>query len=459
MRQDLKTQMIILASGSGQRFGGKLPKQYVKIAGKTVLEHTIDRIERCRSIASVIIVVNQDYYEYVNELILKNQFFKVKKIVCGGDTRQESSYAGICACDEDTVNVLLHDAIRPFVSEKIIEKTVKALSSYEAVDVAIPCADTVIRINEENCIADIPPRNFLRRGQTPQGFRLSLIKEAYRRFRADGSVSVTDDCGLITHYGLADVYVVDGEEQNIKITYKEDAYLADKLFQIHSMSLLKNEEEGTSWKDKTAVIFGHTSGIGRDIYETIQSRGGHVYGYARSDGTDIRCYEDVERALKETCRREGKIDYVVNTAAILEIVKLEAMTPQEIAYMMEVNYMGAVHVTKAALPYLKETRGSLLLFTSSSYTRGRAMYSMYSSSKAAVVNFMQAVSEEVYADGIRINVLNPERTDTPMRRRNFGLEPEGSLLESKRVAEAALRVLSTSLTGQVVDVRRADEGE
>ena len=82
------------------------------------------------------------------------------------------------------------------------------------------------------------------------------------------------------------------------------------------------------------------------------------------------------------------------------------------------------------------------------------MYSIYSSAKAAVVNFAQAMSEEVYEDGIRINVINPERTDTPMRRSNFGIEPKDTLLESKKVAEVTLKTVVSDITGQVIDVRR-----
>ena len=84
------------------------------------------------------------------------------------------------------------------------------------------------------------------------------------------------------------------------------------------------------------------------------------------------------------------------------------------------------------------------------------MYSTYSSSKAAVVNFVQAMAEELYEDGIRINIMNPERTDTPMRRNNFGIEAAETLLKSKRVAEATLEAVLTNMTGQVIDVRRAD---
>lgn len=453
-----KTQMILLAGGKGERFGGELPKQFVKIAGRTVIEHTIDQIEKSEFIDSMIIVINGKFYDYMNDLLLKNHFQKVKKVVIGGKSRQESSYMGICACDEDTDKILFHDAIRPFVSGKILEDVVKALDSYDAVDVAIECADTIIQIDDKKIISNIPKRKYLRRGQTPQGFRKSVIEEAYRRYFADGSLEVTDDCGIVMEYGLADIYVVEGSEQNIKLTYQEDIYLADKLFQIRSVkgnvSSDAKQEMYSALKDKVGVIIGAGGGIGADIQCLLEKNGCTVYGFSRKNGCDINHYEQIQSVLKQVYEKEHKIDYVINTAGELRIGKLESISAGEIDTLIGVDYVGAVKLTKAALPYLRQTKGSLLLFASSSYTRGRAMYSIYSSAKAAIVNFTQAVAEEMAEEGVRINVINPERTDTPMRRKNFGNEDPATLLPSSEVAEVAIAAVSANYTGQVIDVRR-----
>ncbi len=453
-----KTQMILLAGGKGERFGGELPKQFVKIAGRTVIEHTIDQIEKSEFIDSMIIVINGKFYDYMNDLLLKNHFRKVKNVVIGGKTRQESSYMGICACDEDTDKILFHDAIRPFVSGKILEDVVKALDSYDAVDVAIECADTIVQIDDKRIIDNIPKRKYLRRGQTPQGFRKSVIEEAYRRYFADGSLEVTDDCGIVREYDLADIYVVDGSEQNIKLTYQEDIYLADKLFQIRSVRGNTQNERGQdiycALKAKVGVIIGAGGGIGADIQRLLEKHGCTAYGFSRKSGCDINHYEQIEAVLKQVYEKEHRIDYVINTAGELRIGKLESISAEEIDGLIGVDYGGAVKVTKASLPYLRQTKGSLLLFASSSYTRGRAMYSVYSSAKAAIVNFTQAVAEEMAEEGVRVNVINPERTDTPMRRKNFGKEDPATLLSSSVVAEAAIEAVSANYTGQVIDVRR-----
>jgi 2-C-methyl-D-erythritol 4-phosphate cytidylyltransferase len=124
---------------------------------------------------------------------------------------------------------------------------------------------------------------------------------------------------------------------------------------------------------------------------------------------------------------------------------------------IDINYIGSINVAKASIIYLKETSGCMLMFTSSSYTRGRALYSTYSSTKAGIVNLVQALSEELIPDGIRINTINPERTATPMRFKAFGKEPKESLLEASTVAEASLKTLLSDLTGQVIDVRRCNK--
>jgi 2-C-methyl-D-erythritol 4-phosphate cytidylyltransferase len=157
--------------------------------------------------------------------------------------------------------------------------------------------------------------------------------------------------------------------------------------------------------------------------------------------------------LAKVFAETGKIDCIINTAAVLIKKPLAHMSYKDILNSLNVNYLGVINIAKAAEQYLAQTNGSLLLFTSSSYTRGRANYALYSSSKAAVVNFTQAMAEEWATKNIRINCINPERTKTPMRVANFGNEAEDTLLKADYVAEKSLAVLSAEYTGQVVDVK------
>ena len=149
---------------------------------------------------------------------------------------------------------------------------------------------------------------------------------------------------------------------------------------------------------------------------------------------------------------------MIVTAGILNIGRLADVPMEEVIEGVRVNYVAPVVTARLAHQYLSQTKGQLVLFTSSSYTRGRANYSVYSSTKAAVVNLAQALADEWSVDGIRVNVINPERAGTPMRTRAFGQEPEGSLLSSRAVALTTIDVLLSSLTGHVIDVRREEPG-
>ncbi len=448
----IKNYAVILASGKGSRYRNILPKQFEKIAGKSVLVRTVEIFENSDKIDSIIVVVTPEYRGLAENILLKNNYKKVEKLLMGGATRKESSYIGVNSINEDEANVFIHDCARPFLSPQIINNCLKALNSYDAVDVAIPSTDTIIEV-EDNIIKGIPDRSRLMRGQTPQCFKLSVIKKAHDLSK--NNQNFTDDCSLILKYGLGKVYVVKGEIENIKITYPSDIYLADRLFQMRSIPY-PEDLSLDKLKGKVIIIFGGTSGIGKCTASIARKFGASVYVTSDRLRCDVSKYQDVEKFLKDIYKKTGRIDYVINTAGILRMGRLVERNIEDIEQDIRVNYLGSINVVKASVPYLKESKGSIQLYASSSYTRGRALYSTYSSTKAGIVNLIQALSEELYCDNVRINVINPERTATPMRLIAFGKEPKGSLLKPEKVAEASLKTLLSNLTGQVIDVRRSN---
>ncbi len=449
----MKTYAIILAAGRGRRFGSSTPKQFLKLSGKTVIEHTISAFEKHRMIDEIIVVTSPDYVSKVEELILRNSWMKVSKVIIGGETRQESSYFGISSIEEDEAYVLIHDAVRPFVSEKVISDVLESLKKYDAVDVAIPSYDTIIKINDSMIIEDIPSRKYLWRGQTPQAFKLSVIRKAHYLAKEDGFLEATDDCSLVLKYGLADVYVISGEDRNIKITTPLDMYLADKLFQLSMTNLAKLPVDLDVLRGKVGVIFGSSRGIGKSLFQLLKEFDVKVYGFSRRNRCDVKDPKDVRDALESVYQREGAIDFVVLTAAVLRKKPLFSMTYEEVIDQVHTNYVGAINVAKESFDYLKESRGHLVFFSSSSYSRGRGFYSIYSSTKAAIVNLVQALAEEWMDFGIKVNAISPERTATPMRFENFGKEPSESLLSPEEVAFETLKVLTLDITGQVVEVK------
>ena len=235
----MKNVAVILAGGIGARVGGNTPKQLLPLAdGRSVLEHAVSAFELSPYIHEVCIVMHPDYIAYVEQMLLANAWQKVRHIIPGGKERWESSVNAIRAytpyalhATPDT-NLLLHDAARPFVSQEIIARVCEALMEHEAVTVAIPSTDTVYEM-ADNQVARIPQRSTIMRAQTPQAFRLPLIAEAYTKALgadicdeqacAACHLPATDDCGIVhEHMPEIPIYIVEGEEQNKKITFKED---------------------------------------------------------------------------------------------------------------------------------------------------------------------------------------------------------------------------------------------
>jgi 2-C-methyl-D-erythritol 4-phosphate cytidylyltransferase len=455
----MKNLAIILAGGSGSRLKNELPKQFLKLAGKCIIEHTIEKFENHFGIDSIYIITNPLYYDKTMELIKKNSYKKIKKILKGGKTRQESSYIGISAVSDDFENILIHDAVRPFISSDIIDNIIEKLNKYDAIDVAVPSPDTIIRIDENSIIKDIPERKYLRRGQTPQAFKLKLIKKAHELALKEGFSSATDDCSLILKYKLSDIYVVNGSDFNIKITYPIDIHIADKIFQVKNRGILRVEKGKFKEKlrGKVIVVFGGSSGIGKAIVEISKKFGAIPYSFSKRTGTDIRNYDKVKTAFETVRKKEGKIDSVIISSGILDFGFAETMSLEKIEEIVAVNYLGNIYVSKTAVEYLKETSGSLIFFASSSYTRGRTGYSVYSSTKAAIVNFAQAISDEFSKHKIKVNVINPERAATPMRFENFGKEDEKTLLSPEFIAYHTLNIILSDITGQIFDIRVMDE--
>lgn len=223
---------ILLAGGSGQRFGADRPKQFVRIGERTVLEHSLAAFEQSPHIDAILIVSHPQHLDEVGELLPSSQHPKLLAVVAGGAERQDSTLNALRALAQITdspleqIRILIHDAVRPAVSQSIIERVCTALHTHQAANLVVPVTDTLLEVNDNGTTAAMPSRARFRRVQTPQGFHAATLQHAYDVALTDPNFQATDDCGVVFRYlPEVEIVLVEGEQRNIKLTYPEDLHV------------------------------------------------------------------------------------------------------------------------------------------------------------------------------------------------------------------------------------------
>jgi len=243
----MRVVAVVLGGGKGQRIGGPLPKQLLALRGRTLVEHCVAAFEQAPGVDEILVVMARGYTEQVRAMVARGGYRKVMAVIEGGATRPDSTRAALAAIagalgrprrsaagpvaagGPSDCGVLLHDAARPLVDQRIIADCVAALREHEAAGVAVPASDTIV-ITDNGVMRSMPRREALLRCQTPQCFRLPVIARAHELAAADPDFTPTDDCGVVLRYlPDVDVHIVAGSERNIKITYPQDLAVAEAL--------------------------------------------------------------------------------------------------------------------------------------------------------------------------------------------------------------------------------------
>ena len=227
---------ILLAGGSGQRFGADRPKQFVRIGERTVLEHSLAAFEQSPHIDAILIVSHPQHLNEVSELLPSSQHPKLLAVVAGGAERQDSTLNALRALTQITdspleqIRILIHDAVRPAVSQSIIARVCTALHTHQAANLVVPVTDTLLEVNDNGTTAAMPSRARYRRVQTPQGFHAATLQHAYDVALTDPNFQATDDCGVVFRYlPEVEIALVEGEQRNIKLTYPEELHVLHYL--------------------------------------------------------------------------------------------------------------------------------------------------------------------------------------------------------------------------------------
>jgi len=224
----MRTVAIVPAAGSGNRMGRELSKQYLALGGMPLLVHTLNVFERCPVVDALLVVVPPSDVKAVRtEMLPRWSLKKLAGIVPGGKERQDSVRAGIEALDRETELVVIHDAVRPFITVELIENCIRAAAEEGAATVGVPVKDTVKEVGADGRVMRTCDRNLLWLTQTPQAFRRDIIENAHRAAVRDGYRG-TDDTSLVERLGIA-VRMIRGDYGNIKITTPEDLVIAEAL--------------------------------------------------------------------------------------------------------------------------------------------------------------------------------------------------------------------------------------
>jgi 2-C-methyl-D-erythritol 4-phosphate cytidylyltransferase len=230
----MRVVAVVLGGGTGQRLGAALPKQLLRIGGRTLIEHCVAAFEQAPGVGEIVVVMAPGYTGQVRAMLAEGGYRKVSAVIDGGVTRPDSTRVALAAVaqaggDPGDCGVLLHDAARPLVDQRIIADCVAALDTHLAAGVAVPASDTIV-VTDNGVMHSMPRRETLLRCQTPQCFRLAVIARAHELAAADPGFVPTDDCGVVLRYlPDVDVHIVAGSERNIKITYPQDLAIAEVL--------------------------------------------------------------------------------------------------------------------------------------------------------------------------------------------------------------------------------------
>ncbi|AOR22380.1 2-C-methyl-D-erythritol 4-phosphate cytidylyltransferase [Clostridium taeniosporum] len=217
---------IVVAGGRGKRMGTVQSKQYLNLNGKPILYYTIKSFLNCKLVDNIILVVPFHEIDYCKNEILNKNFIKVNKIIAGGSERYESVYNGLMAAEGSDI-VLIHDGVRPFVSEKLINDSIMYAKRYGAAAPGVMPKDTIKVIDKNRFSIQTPNRSELVSVQTPQAFRYDLIYECHKKIKNE-DVEITDDTMVAEYFGN-NVYIYEGEYSNIKITTPEDLIIGEYL--------------------------------------------------------------------------------------------------------------------------------------------------------------------------------------------------------------------------------------
>ncbi len=220
----------VLAGGSGLRMGGNMPKQFLSVADRPIIIRSIDAFLTSGSVDKIFVAVSSDFFDYTKELIAQYIGDVGISIVAGGKNRNETLLnvlRSIGEINDDDV-ILTHDAVRPFIDKRIIDENISAAREYGACNTVVSAVDTILRSSDGKFIESVPVRSEIFHAQTPQSFSVKKLLSLYEKLNDEEMEKFTDSCSVFLSAGER-VFLVNGDRNNIKLTYPEDMERAENI--------------------------------------------------------------------------------------------------------------------------------------------------------------------------------------------------------------------------------------
>lgn len=321
MGEKLRCTAIIMAAGKGKRMQTAVSKQFLPVCGKEILAWTVDVFEKSPLVDNILLMASADGKEDVQHLWDNYGWKKVAAVLEGGKERQNSVANGLAAVGEDTDIVLIHDGVRPFVTEEMIADSIVAAQAYGGAVIGVPAKDTIKVCSADGMAVETPDRSTLWQIQTPQTFQRSLIVDAYEKAEKDGFLG-TDDASVAEFAGHQ-VKVVMGSYRNIKITTKEDLVIAEAFLKEESLKENKKEQTAPAEKGNSVKKESHErKAESKDQKKVVIYTDGACSGNPGAGGYGVvLIYGGTKRELSEGYRLTTN-----NRMEVLAVIKgLEAL--------------------------------------------------------------------------------------------------------------------------------------
>ena len=238
---------VIFAGGVGKRMNSRVkPKQFINVYGKPIIIHTLEVFEEHEEIDGIVVACLKDWIPYLEELLEKFNIKKVKKIVPGGSSGQESIYNGLVAAEELAAGeksvVLIHDGVRPLIYHRTISDNIASVKEHGSAITSVTVKETVLVVSKDNSIDSVPKREDTRLARAPQSFYLDEIIGADRKAMAENRYDFIDSCSMMQYYGKK-LYLIEGPQENIKITTPDDFYTMRALLDAKEEAQIYGLEE------------------------------------------------------------------------------------------------------------------------------------------------------------------------------------------------------------------------